>query len=368
MSATIREIIKDHKLAKQVARFCPNTYRAFFGRKYMLPNYRQPDYTSQDLENALCFDRCCTFAAGADDPNDEVWHICLGNTVAALKYNRPTLFLERELGEALMRTAMLEDLTTGDINWRWPALRVYLPKGLVTIRREEDPEERWITYFDVAQVGDENPTKCPGAIAAEMDQFVADYVSQGGRINGHRLLRTDFKYKEAGMTIGCALNKADTSMIVQTIYGEVKPWGSIKISEYAAIAEDLKSGYAQDDTDRALLRRLEHLVINVLLFLSAMPAEYEPFHVLRSASLNPSKPMGELVKARFVGDARARVQRVLDDSQPRRPVQPTGRHLPAHWVSGHWRRVVHGTGRSERRIQWIQPYNTTDDVRALHSR
>lgn len=41
----------DHKLLKLVARQAPLTHRMFFGRRYILPNYRQADYTPQAFEN-----------------------------------------------------------------------------------------------------------------------------------------------------------------------------------------------------------------------------------------------------------------------------------------------------------------------------
>src|SRR4029077_17511038 len=97
--------------------------KAFFGRTYVVPNYRQGDYASQRWEQWIGFDRVATFAADAAPRGDETWMCCLCSTVAALNYNRPTLFLERELGEALMRTDILEHLQTGDIKWRWPAFR-----------------------------------------------------------------------------------------------------------------------------------------------------------------------------------------------------------------------------------------------------
>ena len=69
----------DHKILKKISKLAPLSYRAFFGRKYLLPTYRQADYSSQEFENYLGFDRLCAFSAGAFDPNDEVWRISLGS-------------------------------------------------------------------------------------------------------------------------------------------------------------------------------------------------------------------------------------------------------------------------------------------------
>jgi hypothetical protein len=344
------------KLLKQIAKQAPLAYKTFFGRRYLLPNYRQADYMPQPFQNEVAFDRVCTYAAGAAPSNDEPWQICLGNTVAALNYNRPTLFLERELGEALMHTDILETLQTGDLHWRWPAFRVYLPSDLVTINREAE-QPRWAVFFDIAEV---SPLgfSCPLPLAKELDQFIATSINDS--FNLRILQRAKFQFKEHGMAVSTALNKSDHPDITQTIYAQLKPWGLISVTKYINIGEDLKGGHKQDEADRRFLKKLEHLVLNVMLFLSSHPEEYEPFHVLRGASLNPRKPQDELVRAHFVGDAYARARSATHTAS-----RPTGRHVAAHWVSGHWRRIAYGVGLTLRRLQWIQPYQTTDEGRTI---
>jgi hypothetical protein len=354
--------IGEQKLIKMVAKQAPHAYAAFFGKTYILPNYRQGDYVSQKWEQWIAFDRVCTFAAGAAPVKDETWMCCLCSTVAALNYNRPTLFLERELGEALMRTDILEHLQTGDIKWRWPAFRVYLPKGLVTIDREGETERRWAVYFDVADVSEESGYSCPRLVAREIDAFAANNITQLEGVNLGLLTSRKFVHKEHAMIVSTALNKSDNPGIVQTVYAQTKPWGLITVTDYKNVGDDLRGGYQQDEADRRLLRKLEHLTLNVLLFLSSTPEDYEPEHILRTASVNPGKPSGELVKAHFVGDLYARAH-LVGEVVKSKPVQHTGRHVAAHWVSGHWKRVVYGAGGSLRRLQWIQPYQTTDDER-----
>lgn len=353
---TLQREVGNHKLMNRVAKQAPLTYRMFFGRRYVLPNYRQGDYISQSWQNWIDFDRVATFAAAAGPMADEPWKICMGNTVAALNYNRPTLFLEKELGEALMRTNILENLQTGDIKWRWKAFRVYLPAGLITINRQgEEDEPRWATHFDVSEIGQEGYS-CPLPIARELDRFVSEEVTHSQNLR--MLQQHHFQYKEHGLCTSTALNRSDHPEIAQTIYAQMKPWGLIPITRYIDIGQDLKGGWEQDEADRRFLKKLEHLVINVMLFLSSQPDDIEPVHVLRTANFNPKKMQGELVEARFVGQSQARL--VGTSAQPH-TIQPTGRQIAAHWVSGHWRRVVHGPGRIGRRLTWIQPYQTTDE-------
>jgi hypothetical protein len=47
-----------------------------------------------------------------------------------LKLDQRTLFVERELGEALKRTDLPEGFCPQDLRWRWNALRLVLPAGL----------------------------------------------------------------------------------------------------------------------------------------------------------------------------------------------------------------------------------------------
>ncbi len=100
----------------------------------------------------------------------------------------------------------------------------------------------------------------------------------------------------------------------------VKPWGEVNVAQYRAVSGDLKSMFAQDDSDKALQSRLEHLVINVLLFLSTT-VPYEPDvqeQPIRQANLR--KLESELRRARFVGDVV--MQPVGEQRAPAKPVMP----------------------------------------------
>lgn len=351
------------KLLKLIKKEAPTAYRVIFGRKYLLPPSRQGDYFNLEFDTFLAFDRCALYASGAENAHDEVWRICLGNTLAALNYGRPTLFLERELGEALMRTALLPGLATSDIRWRWPAFRIVLPLGLITIEREDGP--RSLTHVDLSQIDPGCDIFCPPVIAREIDLFVWRHRETlrelPRRPEALRLSTSHFGYREHGMIVSTATDRPEHGQAinglpsVQTLYASVKPFGeTIDIGNYQAVEGDLQTPFPQDASDRDLLSRLEHLVLNVLLFLSSNPQLYQPnwVDVVRKARQSDIKP--ELVRARFVGDMQFRPL-ILKQHQPS---TPTGRHLAAHWRSGHWRRVAFGKGKADERIQWIKPYQT----------
>jgi hypothetical protein len=341
-------MLDDPKILKGIAKYCPISYRKLFGRKFILPKYREGHYFSLEFQNLASFDRCISFAINPE-ALDDVIRCTLANTFASLEYNQPTLFLERELGEMLLRTPILADITTGDINWRWPAFRIVLPKGLVSIEREDGP--RSLTHFDVCHIGPANDIVVPKEIAGEVEKFIVKLLPWS---KVHDISRFAFKYKDPGLCISSALDRPDIKNFGQTVYGMVKPWGDIRLGDYQTVHGDLSTPFKQDDADRALLNRLEHIVINVLLFLSATPLEYTPEIVLRKPRTEGSHIIPGLVTARFVGQSQVRPIRV----EGKAPPVPTGKHLPGHWVCGAWKRVAYGPKSSLRRLQWIMPYRT----------
>ena len=100
------------------------------------------------------------------------------------------------------------------------------------------------------------------------------------------------------------------------------------------------------------MARLDQIVLNILLYLSHAPVEYESKE-LRKPKRDGKRMIPGLYAARFIGDLQIRSKPI-----PREPTDPTGRHLPGHWRSGHWKRQAHGVGRSQRKLIWILPYKT----------
>jgi hypothetical protein len=347
-------MIDDHKLKQMVARDCPLAYEQFFGRKYMLPNYRQSDYGRQEFEQLVAFDRCLQFAGGVFNPSDEVQRAAIANSLASLNYKRPTLFLERELGEAFLRAELPENFTTGEIKWRWNAFKVWLPLGLLSIERGDGI--RSLTHFDISQMGPNNPIRCPKDIAIELDRFASKLI---GTPNTRRLEKSDFMYERDGVCISAPLDKPEHSKITQTLYGLTKPWGAVKFGQYRAIKGSLMSPISKDESDDKLIARLEYLILQVMLYLGAYPIEYTSQRMIRPMKREGKNVIPGLFDAHFVGQSQLRAYR---PSEPTAKMvsKPTGKHVAAHWVAGHWKRVTFGKGGAERRLQWIMTYTTHD--------
>lgn len=330
----------------------PRMFQAFFGRRYLLPKYRAAEYPNLEIENYFSFDRCLQLKILQHSIRDEVSMVAVANNFAALHYGRPTLFLERELAEPLLRTELLADMQTGDIQWRWPAFKVVLPLGLLSVDR--NGVRHSLTHFDICRVDPEKGIKCPREIALEIDQFCKATNPDLARLGS--VANFEYRHHDAGIALTTALDRPDNPRLSQTIYAVVKPWGDIRVTDYQTITGDLASPLPQDEKDTLLINRLEHLVLNVLLFLSAAPLEYQPEQVIRHPRQDGKHRTPGLIAARFVGQVAIRPIR----SEPglKSPTNPTGRHSAAHWVSGHWKRQVHGIGRAQRKLIWIMPYQT----------
>jgi hypothetical protein len=338
----------DSKLVKHT----PIAHKAFFGKKYIVPHYRQADYANLDNANSLDYYRVLKMAMMELDDKDDVMRGVVSNTFAALHYNRPTLYLERELAEALLRTDILDNIVSGDIHWPWPAFRVVLPSYLLSIDRKQ---KLYLTHFDVCRIGSvKDPLYCPPTIAEEFDKFAAFLHKVP---NLHVVTKTQIAYSEAGICISTYLNAPETSTVSQTMYGITKPWGDINLGEYRAIMDSLSTEYEQDDADKQLLQRLEHLAINVLLFLSATPIEYNATpKICRPSRKEGQRIIPALVEARFVGATQIRA--LPSHPYPKHAHELTGRTVAPHWVKGYWKRQPHGKGRLLRKLIWIEPYQT----------
>jgi hypothetical protein len=114
----------------------PRTDRLLNGIRFQLPVRRQADYPKHEytaywdgqlLMDGLTASRLTLLG----DPTR--WKSIAGPFLVTnewLKLNQRTLFVERELGEALKRTDLPEGFCPQDLRWRWNALRLVLPAGL----------------------------------------------------------------------------------------------------------------------------------------------------------------------------------------------------------------------------------------------
>lgn len=339
--------------SKWIQKIAPNCWDLFFGKKYLLPHHRHPDYAPQDFINFI--EWSTLVGLPFETYRDDIMNACFCNTAGGLYHGRPTLFLERELGEPLLRTKLPLDMLTQDIKWKWPAFRVYLPKGLICLGN--DPQH-WLTFMDIGLLVENEGRGVPKQYAAELDATARDMKSLNGKhVSGFTSFQNfKFYYPERAIVLSGILNCIDGRTINDlTTYAMVKPFKNYTVKEIQGMTEHLKSAWKCDGADDNITRKMEHLAIQCLLFLSAWPLGYAPEHILRKPGTKGSRRIPGLLTARFVGQSQIRPDRA---GQHNVASIPTGRSNAAHWVAGYWKRQPCGPKMEDRKLTWIQPYPT----------
>jgi hypothetical protein len=135
---------------RRFKRGAPNLIERFGASAIFCRNIALPITKKQDTLNRQIHDWFVAALTGRVNFNDGVMSALLVNYAMALRYDRPTLYCERELGEALQRTDLPSDLTVADLNFKWPQLRIILPLNLLTINREGQLYS--VTYLDMSMV------------------------------------------------------------------------------------------------------------------------------------------------------------------------------------------------------------------------
>lgn len=327
---------------KNLSRDLPMHWQYMLGKRYILPNYRQIDYTNQEACDYLQIDQYFGYLEGVVDVKDHVSGHCVNSFLQAMHYGRPTFFLERELGEPLIRTKLPLDFYTDDINWRWPAFRVYLPKNLLTITR--NGETSGAMYLDICYIKKDIGVDMPKPLALEL---LTNYGPSAGKIP---MLKSEFE----GMSICTVLDfDSPESAIAYAASSKLEQQTIRQI--IAESQEELKSPIKSDDIDIDFQRRALVLAINVLLFLSSVPMEYEAAESpIRKLQKVGKHMMTGLFPAKFIGQ-----QQLRKTNKPSHIASvSTGQTMPPHWVAGHWKRQPYGPKNQERKLIWISIYHT----------
>ena len=134
--------IEDHnRQAEQALAFFlrdfPQTYRLLAGSRFQVPVPRQADYMNYAHSiygDAWTIIRATPCRAGRWEQGDrDAWRQVAGEFTVVnewLKQGQTTLFVERELGEDLIRTDLPQGFSPQDLHWQWNAFRMVLPLGL----------------------------------------------------------------------------------------------------------------------------------------------------------------------------------------------------------------------------------------------
>lgn len=331
------------KILSPYQKRCPVTWNAFMGKKWILPQYRQEFYYGQELINFLTLEFMigwCLGRYGYDLRKDEILNTKYVAACKSLEYQRPTYWLESELGKPLLETTLPDDFMLEDIHWRFPAMRIYLPKGLLTIQREN--VECSLMYMDITRAEQDERMTLPGEIAMELKSKLEDAWVPTLLAKDHVSMAVtgviDLDCPESG--VGYAATTPITATQIKKVYDP---------NVFTPIASETVS----DSIDNAFTYRMLRLAINILLLMGSYPLEYDPQEVIRAAKQEGKRTIPALLRAKFVGQSLLRPHK--------KQVTTTGEtreiEILPHWVKGHWRRVAYGPKQSFRRLQWIGMYS-----------
>ena len=257
-----------------------------------------------------------------------------------MKRSTTTLFVERELGEALKRTDLPEGFGPQDLRWRWTALRLILPTGLF---RFKDAQGEWDVFcVTLVKVVDGQHLDLHPTLQEEATIMFGHRPLPDGWLGQDAILfyfqrRPHPEHKKSlGAYGACPLDERSLRALAEEIdvHADSRPFWTPDLS--------------------AFVIGFKRFLFNVLLFLGSLPEEYEPDQVLRAAREKKGRFRPELRAARFLGKEAYRPASRPTGAEH----EPTGRQLPGHWRAGHWRRQAFGEGSLQRKLVWIQPYKT----------
>lgn len=360
-------------------KFCPRLNHLMYGKRYLLPDYRQSDYWNQVIAN-----RCWASTlllplqrASQDYRLDDVENCAFTNVLQSMRCGRPQLWLERELGEALMRTQVPEDMSTEDVKWRWPGIRVHLPKNLLCHGAPNKVQVAHdLMYLDISAVPCGVQLVIPEIYHRELFALAQEYGWPDPQLSYD--IRTT-QYAQTALMISGHLNGPESADALVTerdtrkgdlmTFAVVKPFDeAVKLGQIRRIVDsdsNLASAYEVTPDDNRFCERMLHLSLQVLLYLGSIPLEYVTQQmseeVIRQPRQEGKHAIAGLYKAKFVGASQLRP--IKHPHAHLAGHAPTGRHLPAHWRAGHWKRQPVGPRSEEqhRKLIWIQPYQTTGE-------
>jgi hypothetical protein len=333
---------------KSLQKKIPGLWRAIMNRRYLIPQYRQPDYFSQEACDYMLLDFIAEFTQKFfNRGHDEVLNTQWVALLRALEFDRPTFYLEKELAPKIAAGKLPLDLEVDMIQWTFPSIRVYLPKGFLTVKR--DGQDCSLMFLDIVKVEKDVKYHLPLDFAEELlDQF-GDFkaLPMHNKTTGFGVTgNLDFDCPEGPIAY------AATSPINQTTIARL-----MDINHY----QKLEASLTSDQLDNDLTTNMLTIALRILMIMSSYeivpdPESDEPEEIIRKPRMEGERLIPGLYNAKFIGQQITKLTE--SGARARGLVIPTGIHMSSHWVCGHPKRQVYGPERSLRKLIWVQPYHT----------
>jgi hypothetical protein len=358
----------DAKFLTAFQRACPISHKVLAGRRYLLPRRFENAYPNLD---AGLRERQLVLLACALLPPEGISFSrrCeLVNLVKALECDSPTVYLDLDLAQALVRTDLPNDLSTDELRLPWPGVRFVAPKELrLTVDERAGLE---VHYLDVCVAREGELLRLSQHIIDDLYSGLeklrchsTDYLNRGLKQSGvpefYVAALTSRPAKDGGFEVAAWANTLDGPPLTEL----TKIGGSKPLPE-----KDLKA-----DVTGLSLESLKRLVFNVLLLLTHYelePVLVEGALLIRKATMEGRHLKPELARARFLSEIlKSKAFRRVRPSHEVGEEETVGTHgdvagegagtkYRSHWRMGHWKRVHYGKGLTQQRRVWVLPYKT----------
>jgi hypothetical protein len=343
----------------QAAKMLPRTERRLRGVRFEMPQYRQPDYphyTHAFEQDFTTIARAAILSGRQVEANKPpaAWlfvaeQSSAGVTAVWSQKGKATLFIEEELAQALLRTDLPEGFTPDDLHWRRDAFRFFLPKGLFRVRVDRRGEVVSPTCVTFARMDAGVP------YLPLLPELLADRDASPQHGWALTRLRAETFTPDSDRVVFSVQVRSDPRQVQCREYYSAHHLDGRSLTELAAdIGAHQEGAAVWDASEKDFMREVMRFCYNALLYLGAVPLEYEP-KVIRPAKEKKGRLQKEVLEARFLGQE---LYRPSVKPSGQKTHEFTGRKLEAHWRAGSWRRQPCGPGWSQRKLIWVAPYRT----------
>lgn len=327
------------------ARNCPKTWKAISEKRYLLPVKRQADYPSQ-ISLIETWQGClASVLKGVISQSNHLRPEHFANQALILQ-GRPTYFLERELGEIMIKTPLPPaEYLKNEVKWKFPHLRVILPLNLLSAGPQG--EVIHVTFLDIFRYSPNQVLKFPAEIAHELDRsrYASSFTLPSVKEHEVRFPPNE------GVMVASSPDAPEDPRRQSIHFANGVDWDHLHTEELNQASTDQTS-----PPKDIIVAKAEHLAFNILWFLSTVPAEIvDNEETVRKPKTEGERFISGLYHARFIGQ----IQKSWSKTQPKTPTtSKPGSYTPhiGHWVAGHNTQQTHGPQHSLRKTQWISTY------------
>ena len=334
MSLSFKEL---YELYRKIA---PKVVDLLEPRRYVLEGASSQNYISPikavagDILNTHLLAHDSPEIMGAMSPGqfNNIKHFYLAQQGAWINCSSPIYYLAPDIGEALMDTDLPPELTLTDMLWPYPALRVFLPHGLLTYGGCPVP------FLDLA--------KWPTAGTYTASEPLLDDLDRVYREMGYNPPNELPRITIDNPVITISWNEAYSMDKVSSLPNFMTV--TLKAEKISSILLGFKEDQVTPEAERMF-----NIAMNIILLLGWEPEEISKETLLRKAQTSPK---GEVTRTalwspRFIG-------RPVFGAARKSSGISNGRQTFEQVRKAHWKRQVYGPGRTERKLIRVQLYRT----------